>query len=161
MKKTKLIIVALIVLLSTATVYAQMPGRRQRGRDELKGSIAKELNLTKEQEDRLVANRKMQREKMSQLMAAMKEKQVKLREQLKDPTVTRAAIKPLANEIKSLQAQLIESRINGIFAVREILTPEQVTKFYQMMEKGKEKRRGLWHRWQQRQKGIPEEKASK
>ena len=62
-------------------------------------------------------------------------------------------IEPLANEIKSLQAQLIDSRINGIFAVKEILTPEQFAKFQQMAEKWQKERKGNFRNWREKRMG--------
>ena len=56
MKKTKLIIIGLIIFLTTSTVYAQMPGQRQKRPDECRGRIAKELNLTQEQQVKLEVN---------------------------------------------------------------------------------------------------------
>jgi Spy/CpxP family protein refolding chaperone len=73
---------------------------------------------------------------------------------LKDPAVTRAKVEPLVNEIKSLQGQLIDQRIGGIFAVKEILTPEQIAQFNQLMEKRKEGRQGRFQQWRERRKGM-------
>ena len=151
MKKTKLIIIGLaVVFLATSTVYAQMPGHRQKPADESRGRMAKELNLTQEQQVKLEANRKAQRQEVNKLLTAIKEKQAKLAEELKKPGVTRAAIKPLENEIKSLQAKLIDSRINGILAVKQILSPEQFSKFGQMTEKWQKERKGHSNNWRER-----------
>jgi len=154
MKKAKLIIIGLaVVFLATSTVYAQMPGHRQKPADESRGRMAKELNLTQEQQVKLEANRKAQRQEVNKLLTAIKEKQAQLGEELKKPGVTRAAIQPLANEIKSLQAQLMDSRLNGIFAVKKIFTPEQFAKFQQMTEKRQENRKGHFQDWRKRWMG--------
>jgi Spy/CpxP family protein refolding chaperone len=151
MKKTKLIIIGLaVVFLATGTVYAQMPGQRQKPPDEYRGRIAKELNLTQEQEVKLETNRKAQRQEVNKLLTAIKEKQAKLGEELKKPGVTRASIQVLANEIKTLQAQLIDSRINGIFAVKQILSPEQFDKFGQMTEKRQQNRKEHFSNWREK-----------
>jgi len=154
MRKIKLIIIGLaVVFLTTSTLYAQSQGQMQKRGDEYRGGITKELNLTPEQQDKLAVNRKAQREEVAKLLAAIREKQVKLGEELKNPAVTRAAIEPLANEIKALQAQLIDCRINGIFVVKQILSPEQFAKFGQMTEKRQENRKGRFYNWRKRWMG--------
>lgn len=132
MKKIKLVVIALaVVFLASGVAYAQSEGEHTPADKEQKSRIFKELNLTAEQQQKLKENRKAQREGMMNLRASIKEKYVKLQNDLKDPAVTKVAIEPLVNEIKSLQGQLVDNRIAGIFAVKEILTPEQFTKFQQ------------------------------
>jgi Spy/CpxP family protein refolding chaperone len=151
MKKTKLIIIGLaVVFLATSTVYAQMPGQKQKPADEYRGRMAKELNLTQEQEVKLEANRKAQRQEVNKLLTAIKEKQAKLGEELNKPGATRASIQTLAGEIKSLQAQLTDSRINGILAVKQILSPEQFDKFGQMTEKRQQNRKDRFSHWHEK-----------
>jgi Spy/CpxP family protein refolding chaperone len=136
MNKIKLTMVTVaIVVLATNAAYAQMQGKWQERMQQHKETIYKELNLTAEQQAKLAQNRKVQHENTMKLRAALKEKEAKLREELKAPGVTRAIIQPLVDEIKSLQAQLIDNRVSGIFAVKEILTPEQFAKFQGMMAK--------------------------
>lgn len=155
MKNIKAIIMGLaVVFLTVSAVYAQTQSTYKQRGDGQKERIFKELNLTQEQQKKLEENRKAQGEEIAKLRATIKEKQTKLQEELKSPSVTRATVEPLVNEIKSLQAQLIEHRINGIFAVKEILTPEQFAKFQQMTEKRQENRKGRFQNWRERQKGI-------
>ena len=155
MKKTKSIIIGLaLVFLTVSVVYAQWQGQGQERGSGPKERIFKELNLTQQQKEKLEENRKAQREKMMKLHTAIKEKQAKLQEALKNPAVTRAIIEPLVNEIKSLQTQLIDHRINGIFAVKEILTPEQFAKFQQMTEKRQENRKWRFQNWREKRKGT-------
>jgi Spy/CpxP family protein refolding chaperone len=143
MKKANLVIIglaAVLILGSAACVYAEgEPQKRGKGHKE---SIFKELNLTPEQQKKLAENRRAQGEEMASLRASIKEKQDKLQGELKNPAVTREKVEPLVNEIKSLQARLIDHRVNGIFAVKKILTPEQLVKFEQMMEKGHKDKKG-------------------
>ena len=155
MKKTKLIIIGLAVFfLMVSSAYAQMQGEDKPAGGRFKENIYQELNLTPEQQKKLEENRQAQREKTSQLRTAMKEKEKQLQQTLKDPAVTRANVEPVVNEIKSLQAQLIDQRVSGIFAVKEILTPEQVIKFNQLMEKRKEDKKGRFQQWRQKGKGM-------
>lgn len=136
MKSTKLFVIcSAVILLMASALYAQEQGGYNQGGQPRKERIFKELNLTPEQQQKLTDNRSAQHAQMVKLQGAMKEKQEKLREEVKNPAATRSTVDPIVNEIKSLQAQIIDQRINAIFAVKQILTPEQFIKFQQMTEK--------------------------
>ncbi|MCU0666952.1 MAG: Spy/CpxP family protein refolding chaperone [Candidatus Omnitrophica bacterium] len=153
MRKAKVVMIGLGLFFLTANLgYAQMQDKEPPSGGRLKEGIYKELNLTSQQQSQLEANRKAHRQAISQLRAAMKEKNQALQQALKDPAVTNAKVEPLVSQIKSLQAQLIDQRISGIFAVKEILNPEQFAKFNQLAEKRKEGRNGRF----QKQRGKPE-----
>jgi Spy/CpxP family protein refolding chaperone len=102
-------------------------------------SMFKELNLTEEQKIKLAENRKTQQEQMKSLRAQMKEQYEKLAAALKAQGATRSSVQTVAEQLKVVQAQLINNRIEGIFAVKEILTPEQFTKFQAIMAEKYEK----------------------
>ena len=128
-----------VIFLAVSLLYAQDYNdtgafRRPAGKGQ-QGAIVKALNLTPEQEHKLQENRKAQRQELAGLMEAIREKQEKLQSELKDPKATRAKLQPLIAEIKSLQVRLIDQRINGIFAVKEILTAEQFAKFQELVAK--------------------------
>jgi Spy/CpxP family protein refolding chaperone len=151
MKKARLVMIGLVVFLfMVSAVYAQTQRAGKPDGGRLKEGIYKELNLTPEQQKKLEENRKEQRQKFSQLRTTMMEKEKQMQQALKDPGVTREKIEPLVKEIKSLQAQLIDQRVSGIFAVKETLTPEQNSKLYQLMEKRKESRKGRFWNWQKK-----------
>ena len=155
MKKTGLVSIGLAVFfLMVSSVYAQEQSAGKPEGSRAKEGIFKELNLTPEQQNKLEENRKAQREKTSQLRERMMEKEKQLQQALKDPGVTKVKVEPLLNEIKSSQAQLIDQRVSGIFAVREILTPEQVSKLTQLMEKRKEGRKGRFQEGQKKHRGM-------
>jgi len=155
MKKAESIIIGLtIVFLTVSGVFAQTHALGQKHVTWQKESVFQELNLTPEQQKKLAENRKAQREEMTRLLSVIKEKQAKLQEELKSPAVSRAKVESLANEIKALQAQLIDHRVNGIFTVKEILTPQQFAQFQQMTEKRQENRKIRFQNWRERRKGI-------
>jgi Spy/CpxP family protein refolding chaperone len=151
MKKIKSVVVGLtVVLLATNAAYAQQQSTDKQGGNGKKGEIFKELNLTAEQDKKLQENRLTERQEMMGLRNSMKEKQEQLQKVLEDSNTTKATVEPLAAEIKALQGQLVDHRINAIFAVKEILTPEQFAKFQQIMEKKKEGKKGHSQRWEKR-----------
>lgn len=153
MKKMKLAVIILTLALFTGgAAYAQMDCAGKQGDNKHMGRMFRELNLTSEQQQKLEDNRKAQREGMMKLRASIKEKYAQLQKDLKDQAVTKAAVTPLVNEIKSLQAQLVDNRINGIFAVKEILTPEQFAKFQQQAGQMKERMKSRFKERQSKRK---------
>ncbi|MDD5438686.1 MAG: periplasmic heavy metal sensor [Candidatus Omnitrophica bacterium] len=108
--------------------------------DNMDKKLVRELNITKEQQEKLKANRVAQMEKMKTLRTAMQEQRTRLMNALKDPAVTRAGVEPIVTDIKTLEGQKIELRTDGIFAVKEILTPEQFTRFQEKMEKARKQK---------------------
>ncbi|MCM8784022.1 MAG: periplasmic heavy metal sensor [Candidatus Omnitrophica bacterium] len=108
--------------------------------------LAKILNLTEEQQQKLEENSKKQREKTSELFKALKEEHRKLRKELERKDVRKEDIRPIVDNIKSLQAKLLEQKIEGIFAVKEILTPEQFTKFQEISQKRMKHKERDWRK---------------
>jgi len=138
-----LIVVAVGVMIAVPTVFAEPSGKMDKGtissRKQIAKDIFKELDLTVEQKDRLSQNRVAQQKKMKELQTQIKEKQAELTNKLSDPDVSRASVEPIATDIKSLQAKLIDYRIDEVFAMKEILTPEQYAKFQKKMKEQQEK----------------------
>lgn len=148
----------MVFFLTVSSVYAEMQSSGRTAGGKIKEGIYKQLNLTPEQQKKLEDNRKAQREEATQLRTAMRAKEKELQLALKDPAVTRAKVEPLVNEIKSLQGQLIDQRVSGIFAVKQILTPEQIAKFDQLMEKRKDGKGGRFQNWRQQRMGHDSDK---
>ena len=119
-------------------------GKRMHGQQ--KSDIFKGLNLTAEQQKKLEENRKAQNQELVKLFQAMKQKQSQLKTALDNPASTRASIDPIVKDIKLIQSQLIDHRINGIFAVKKILTPEQYVQFQQNMRKVSEDIRRIFQK---------------
>lgn len=157
MKKTlKLLAVVLgICMITTVSGYAEegcdFHGKGVQAKHEKCDKVLEGLKLTPEQKKGLEENRQAQRKEISALHQSLTEKRANLQELLKNPATTRAQVDPVIAEIKSLQAKMTDRRIDGIFAVKSILTPEQFTKFQEKMEQKKghrkergQKRRGMW-----------------
>jgi len=143
-KMRSILIGVVIVFLAASTVCAW-------GKDESRGygrkdktKIFQELNLTEEQQKKMEENRSEQRKQTETLMKSVKEEHVKLQAALQDPSVTREKVEPIVQKIKSLQAEIVDNKINAIFEAKAIMTPEQFAKFNQLMEKRKAEKGGRW-----------------
>ena len=149
-----MIIVLGLVFAAASCGYAQTAGRNNPERaGKGKEALYKELNLTPQQQQKLEENRKAQHEQVSQLRLLLGEKEKQLQQAMKDPGITPAKVEPLVKEIKSLQGQLIDHRVSGIFAVKGILTAEQNAKLNQVMEKRKEGRKERVQEWRRKRQG--------
>lgn len=152
------VIAVAVMFLAGSLLYAQdnadveALGKPQGRRQEK--PILKVLGLTPEQQKSLEANRQAQRQEMVRVVGALKVQKDSLEQALKDYSVTRAGVEPIVTTIKSLQAQLIDQRINGIFTVKEILTPEQFAKFQEIVaHKGRKMQRPAFGRQKNRMYG--------
>lgn len=132
----------------TARIHQQRKAEMQR--------ITKELKLTPEQEERLKQNRIAQHEQMKELHTAMKEQMSELKKEIGKPEINKAALEAIAQELKSLQAELVDQRIAGILTVKEVLTPEQFAKFQKMTLEKAKKRRGWLEKKHKRRGGDKE-----
>lgn len=97
-------------------------------------AAANRLNLSTDQKEKIKAMRQNQKQQMTELRQALKEKRQKLKNELNNPGATRASIAPLANDIKTILAQMVDHRIDGILAAKEILTPDQFSRLQQVMQ---------------------------
>jgi periplasmic protein CpxP/Spy len=135
-KRTRVTVIGLvIVFLALSGAYAQGQEKYHQGEQGKKEGLFKELNLTPEQHKKLEDNRKARYQEMQELRGALKAAHEKLQGKLNNPAVTRATVEPEVKEINSLQRKMLNNRIDGILAVKAILTPEQFAKFNEIMEK--------------------------
>ena len=97
------------------------------------------LNLSAEQKEKMKAMRQNQKQQMTELRQALKDKRLKLKDELNNPGATRDTITPLANDVKTILAKMVDQRIEGILAVKEILTPDQLNQLKQTQQIKEEK----------------------
>jgi protein CpxP len=120
-------------LLTTATIsYAQEPpppGEHYGQR------IFSQLDLSADQRQQLAATKKAHRAVAQKLHQQMKADMDELREVLMNPQLDMTKVNDLHGQIKTLMSQMEDDKLASILAVRSILTPEQFTKFCNLMQK--------------------------
>jgi len=132
------IAVAVAVLFIAGNAFAEWGCASSQGKgkcDKAKTSIAKELGLTADQEKSLEAQKASHREAMKSSFTALKEKKRQLQEAIVKPGSTKEQVEPLLGEVKKMQSDLADKRVEGVFAVKAILTPEQFAKLETLKEK--------------------------
>jgi Spy/CpxP family protein refolding chaperone len=105
-----------------------------------------QLNLTAEQKEKIKAQRQNQKQQMKALRQSLKEARAKLKEQLDKPEATRESITPLADNIKNIMAKMVDQRVEGIFAIKSLLTAEQFSQL-QAWQKNRQEERGSRPFW--------------
>ena len=151
-KKSFVYLVVAMLLVAVPAAYAQGPfaggGKGQPHGMRKMGNLAEELDLTTEQQERMKALRQENKGKRQQLQQELKESRKALKEELgkyrSDPAVIDGAVA----QMKDLQAQLIDYRVDHFVEMKRILTPEQfekMSKIKQGREKGRKDRRKKRH----------------
>lgn len=139
--------VLLVTMVVTGTAFAwgsgcDKDGKGDRDHKDRMAEMAKELNLTADQEAQLKATKEAHRTQMESTRLALKEKRQALKGELAKAGVTREAVEPIVAEIKTLEGSLTEQRVDGIFKVKEILTADQFAKLQAKKEAKSKEGRG-------------------
>lgn len=130
-----------ILLLAASVCASPEDGGDWKERKEARmKEVREKLDLTPEQDKKLEAHRKAHWEEGKKLREEKRAKKDALRAALEDPAMDAGKVKALHEEVKQLEARISDHRLEGILAVRGILTPEQFKKFHDMHEKSKDGR---------------------
>lgn len=120
------------------------PGQRrfQSGDPQGRRGFLSELNLSPEQKEKLKTLMQSQRQQVKGNHQALRQKRQQLREMLQSGSGSREEALAIHREIAQQQTAMMEQRITMLYALREILTPEQFTKFRSLMEQRRQNRSG-------------------
>lgn len=143
LKKVVAVLMVTGLMAAGPAAYAMFEGNSSgggKGDKQGKGAkfeeMMKDLNLTAEQKEKLKAQREAKKESSKAAREQMKLKMEALHAAIAKPGTTRADVTGLVSEVNALKAQMFEQKIEGLFSMKEILTPEQFTK---MQAKHKER----------------------
>ncbi len=134
-----LIITIMILLVSIIYVVSSVP-KFQQGKSFMKKMDAKrqqlynDLGLTNEQRKLLEENKSKHREQAKALFNQIHENTVLIGQELQKDELNMGKIYQINNELKKLQAQMLDDRLEGMLEVRKILKPEQFKKFEAKMD---------------------------
>lgn len=123
--RTSCIIILLLTLFSTSA-WAQRSGRVQRPRStEGRAEFLKELQLTDEQKKEMLSIRFQAQKQFIVQRAAIATARLELRQLFQAPSPDQSAIEKKVKEVSELRTKASLARIDRLFSVRNILTPEQ------------------------------------
>ncbi len=140
-------IMALCVLLGTVAVGNAQEGAEKFDRkafgEKMQARIQAvydQLSLSEEQKQLLDENKKSHQAVKDTLRQALTANMEASGEELKKDNFDLNKINALHEESKNIRNQMADDRLNGILAVRKILTKEQFIKFSELMQQDREKR---------------------
>ncbi len=127
------------VMLLSSNVYSQPQEDRFNRSDEMREKMKarmqeafKQLDLSPEQEEQIQAHRKNHRGQGREFHENMRAKKEAIRNELQKEELNMENIYTIHNELKDLLIQKADHRLEGILAVRKILTAEQFRKFSEL-----------------------------
>jgi len=112
---------------------------RQHKRGDKHEWMVKQLGLTEEQQEQMREHRREQMERQRALWEETRAKREELADELQKTKINEARIRELADQLKDLAGQGIDSRIEGILTMKSILTPEQFEQFHEKVKEFREK----------------------
>ncbi len=133
-KLTKIMAVLMVAGLMAAgpVAYAENEGDSPEGGKGYKHGegkdFFKELNLTPEQKEKINAQREAKKNSNKAAREELKTKMQALQDEIAKPGTTRADVNGLVDQVSALKGQMFSRKIDGVFAMKEILTPEQFAK---------------------------------
>ncbi len=149
-KLTKIMTVLTVAGLMAAgpVAYAEYEGDNPEGGKGYKHGEGKEfmkdLNLTPEQKEKLKAQREAKKENNKAAREQLKAKMQALHEAISKPGTTRADVNGLVGEVNAIKGQMFSQKIDGLFAMKEILTPEQFAKMQAQHKEWMQKKHEGW-----------------
>jgi Spy/CpxP family protein refolding chaperone len=122
-------------------VYAENEGNASAGaknsnRGEGKG-LFKGIELTAQQKEMLKAQRDSKNKKNSEMRAQLEAKTKELEAKVAMPGTKRADVDILVREVNAINGQMFSERIDGVFSMKEVLTPEQFAKMQSQQNENK------------------------
>lgn len=151
------------LLLATALIIPSFAqgnadtGKEAADNENRREAAINQLNLSAEQKEKIKALRQSQRQQMTELRQSLKDARAKLKNELDNSAATRESIAPLANDIKTILAKMVDQRMEGIFAVKDILTPDQFSQL-QIRQKTRQDERGCRPFWLGKKRADKKEK---
>jgi Spy/CpxP family protein refolding chaperone len=147
-KLAKIVAILTVVGLMFAgpVAYATLEGNNPESgkgpqREAAQGSIMERLNLTPEQTTEFIAMGTADLEKGKAITEPLNTKIQALHTAIAKPGATQADVKKLITEIGTLQEKLLSLRVDRLFTLKKILTPEQFAKMQEMDKQEMGKRR--------------------
>jgi Spy/CpxP family protein refolding chaperone len=152
LKQTVTCLGLILALASASAAAGQDESAQKEGRaGKMANKIVSELNLTPEQSEEIKGQRSEHRRIKKELGQSLREKQKELKAELEKEVSDRKELERISKDIKRLQGERVDHRIEGVLQMKEILTPEQYRKFHQRTRpQGRKRGRRMNHKGRNR-----------
>lgn len=111
--------------------------QRQERMEAMIQEVYNQLDLSDDQRAKLEQAKAKHESSRQEILTRLRANMKAMTEELKKTDYDQEKIRGLNEESKTLRDQMSDERLEGIFEVREILTPEQFARFSELMEKNK------------------------
>jgi Spy/CpxP family protein refolding chaperone len=101
---------------------------------------SKDLNLTPEQQQKLLANRQAQKTAMAAVREKMRAARMGLKQEFEKESPDKGRLEQLNAEMKACVGEMIDLRFQGMEATRETLSADQFRKLGEKVEAGRHTR---------------------
>ena len=129
---------------------------------EVKKDLSQALNLDQSQKEKMQAQRDAYKQANKALYLELKRAKENLGKELAKETPDQSAIGAAATQLKAVQSQIVDQRIEKIGALRAILTPEQFRQLNELKERDKQRKTRDFNRpsgkYRGKQKNIDSQK---
>ena len=139
-----------VLLLPVSQVQAGENGKMGMDKKAWQEKVEKmydQLELNEQQREALKAQKVKHREEQKAMREKLQAKREALREELQKEAFDKKKVKALNEDVKNIQNQMSDQRLESVIGVREILTPEQFSKF-------NEKKEEHWKKREERRDGF-------
>lgn len=99
-------------------------------KEKMRKKMREDLGVTEEQQQKLEKHRGSHRGQIKEYMEKMMDFRDKLKTELEKAEIDTAKVYGLHDQIKVLENEMADHRLEGILQLCEILTPEQFRKFH-------------------------------
>jgi len=138
MKLTGIVPLFFLLVCLVSEAHAQGVGRNGRGDSSLLSgrevSLVKELNMTESQVKEARRVRATYSNRILKLRSDFIGKQLEFRNLVRDPSSSEESIRSKGREIEAIDIQLLREAIDYEIEMRKILTPEQLQRWYTVMD---------------------------
>lgn len=137
MKNGKILFKIFIIVLMTGVSllsYAESSNKWQdkdkyKSRGDFIDKIIKDIGLTPEQYDKIKFQSMEQKNIKEELYKTLIKKRKELKSELVKENIDKGVIEKIADEIKRLQSQIIDLRIEYVLKMKDVMTTEQYNEF--------------------------------
>ncbi|MBF0494065.1 MAG: Spy/CpxP family protein refolding chaperone [Candidatus Omnitrophica bacterium] len=126
------------------------------GKDKKMDKIMDEIGVTDEQKKQLKEMRETQKETGKEIFKSIREKRDAIREELNKPETDENKINALIEEETALSKAKAQHMVQGVLAMKKILTPEQ----FQLLDKKFQEMKGKHHKGRKHAEGHAKAKEA-
>jgi periplasmic protein CpxP/Spy len=114
----------------------------QRSRPQRKENWLQDLNLNKEQIQKIQVIRRQYQDRLTQQRQSVKQAQQILKDLMASGNASSEQIRQKFNQVQTLQRSLADTRMESMLAIRNVLTVEQRQKLTELMRQSGKPRQG-------------------